>query len=286
MALRRESKRGAKARGGAHFAGAAPAKGARRSAAATEGTGLARPAVGPDPLDNDTPRPIGVDPEATGSFERLNAGEGAILTTRDNVDDAVDAARNRLSGTTGMMRLDASVLPPVEDHTPETHANKRVVGVLVVLVLAVLLGGGYVFLRLTASPEVEEEQDQTEQMQVATTDAIEYRGTTYQLEQNEDGTWYLTRQSQDEGAEPQSLGDLAGTPVAAILYDGAILFPENESDGTWDIMVYTLGAGWGQLLDDEGNGYSEEGAITEATLDGTELEIVSDTGTTTIPLDW
>lgn len=288
MALKRDSKRSGRARGGAHFAGAAgkPTATTRQDVQPAEGSGVARPSVGPDPLDSETPRPIGVDPTATGSFEKLDAGEGAILTTRDNAEDAVDGARSRLSGTAGMMRLDASDLPPVEEHTPETHTSKRIVVLLVVLTLAVILGGIYVFSRLTAGPEQQEEQGQTEQMQVSTTDTIDYRGTTYKLEEGDGGTWHLTRQSQDEGAQAQSLGDLGGTPVTMVLYDGALVIPENKSDGTWDVMVYMLGSGWSQLMQDDGTAYSGQGSVSEATLDGSQLTITTDSGSTTITLTW
>lgn len=285
MALKRNAKRGAK--GGAHFAGPGQAGSARRAVApAQQGSGDFRPPVGPDPLESEAPRPIGVDPAATGSFEKLDAGEGAILTTRDNADDAVGAARERLSGTTGMMRLDASDLPPVEEHKPETHASKRVVVLLVVLTLAVILGGVYVFSRLTAGPERQASQEQAEQLQVSTTDTIEYHGTTYTLQQGDDGTWHLMRQSQDEGAEAQGVGDLTGTPVTMVLYNGAIVIPENKSDGTWDVVAYMLGSGWSQLVDSDGNAYGGQGSVSDATLDGSQLTVATDGGSTTIPLDW
>lgn len=281
------SKKSGKKRGGAHFAGSKPTPAARQEALPSEGSGEARPPVGPDPLDNETPRPIGVDPTATGSFERLNAGEGAILTTRDNADDAVDAARNRLSGTTGMMRLDASDLPPVEEHAPETHTNKRVVALLVVLTLAVILGGIYVFSRLTAGgTQGQDQEKQAEQLQVDTSDTIEYHGSTYRLEQGDDGTWHLARQSQDEGAQAQSVGDISGTPVTMVLYNGAIVIPENKSDGTWDVMAYMVGSGWSQLVDDDGNAYTGQGSVSSATLNGAQLEVTTDSGFTTIPLSW
>lgn len=283
MAFGRDSKKG----GGAHFASNAGRHSERHATPAAEGSGTLRPPVGPDPLDSETPRPIGVDPQATGSFERLDAGQGAILTTRDNADDAVDAARTRLSGTTGMMRLDASDLPPVEEHQPKTHASKRIVALLVVLTLAVILGAVYVFSRLTAGPSRQGEEEQAEQLQVETTDSIDYRGTTYSLQQGDGGTWHLVRQSQDEGAKAQDLGDLPGTPVTMVLYNGAIVIPENKSDGTWDVMAYMLGSSWSQVVNGDGDAYTGQGSVSEASLDGSTLTITADDGTTTaIPLDW
>lgn len=287
MAFRKHSK-GAQG-AGAHFAGADDRASARRPGPGMEGSGATRPTVGPDPLETDAPRPIGVDPEATGSFEKLDAGEGAILTTRENANDAADAARAHLSSTGGMTRLDASDLPQVERHGGRrdgSKGNRKMVLLLVVLTAAVVLGGVYLFSRLTASTGQQDDQQVVEQMQTDATNSIDYRGVTYRLEQGDDGTWHLMRQSEDEGAQAQGLGDLSGTPVTLVLYNGAIIIPENKSDGTWDVMSYVLGSGWSQLLDSDGTAYSGQGTVTGATLDGSQLTITTDGGSETIALDW
>lgn len=272
---------------GSHFADSGSRR-IRQVPEVGQGSGGVRSPVGPDPLESDAPRPIGVDPEATGSFEKLDAGEGAILTTRNNAEDAADAARAHLSGTTGMMRLNASDLPEVGSHgqTTGVRHNRKMVVLLVVLTAAVILGGAYLFSRLLAVPQQEEEQQVVEQTQTDVASSIEYRGVTYYLEQADGGTWRLMRQSEDEGAEAQSLGDLPGTPVTIVLYDAAIIIPENKSDGTWDVMSYVLGSGWGQLVDSDGAAYAGQGSISSASLEGSDLSIQTDTGSVTVPLDW
>lgn len=272
---------------GSHFAGSG-SHATHRRPAGTEGSGIPRTAVGPDPLEGDTPRPIGVDPEATGSFEKLDAGEGAILTTRENADDAADAAREHLSGTAGMRRLDARDLPQLDRREGENKArrNRKMVVLLVVLTAAVILGGVYLFSRLLATTPSNNAQQPTEQAQTDVTSKVEYYGVTYYLQQGDGGTWQLMRQSEDEGAQAQQLGDLQGTPVTIVLYNGALLIPENKSDGTWDVLSYVLGSGWSQLVDSDGNAYGSQGSISSATLDGSQLTITADGGNTTIPLDW
>lgn len=283
-----DRKKGERSARGAHFATGKKqeSQGGAGTPLAREGSGDLRPPVGPDPLESETPRPIGDDAMATGSFEKLDAGQGAVVTTRDNAGDAAEAARNHLSGTTGMMRLDVSDLPEVESHASQTHANKRAVVLLVVLTAAVILGGVYLFSRLTASSGPQPQEQQEEQLQTSTADSIEYRGTTYRLEQGDGRTWHLMRQSEDEGAEEQSLGDLPGTPVTLVLYNGEIVIPENKADGTWDVMAYVLGSGWSQVLDDGGNAYSGQGSVSGATLDGSQLSLTTDSGTQTVPLNW
>lgn len=274
---------------GAHFAGAREAQPMARQEGTSlrEGSGAPRPAVGPDPLEEDTPRPVGPDAMATGSFERLDPGQGAVVTTRENASDAADAARNHLSGTGAMQRIEASVHPEEEVDPPRARTNRRAIALLVVLTTAVILGGAYLFSRLTAGPvEEQSEEEQTEQLQTSTTDSIEYHGTTYRLTQGDDAAWHLVRQSGDEGTEEQVVGDLPGTPVTLVLYNGAIVIPENKADGTWDVMAYVFGSDCSQVVDDSGNAYTGQGTVSSATLEGSELSITTDSGTTTVPLNW
>ena len=83
-----------------------------------------------------------------------------------------------------------------------------------------------------------------------------------------------------------ALGDLPGTPVTLVLYNGIIVIPENLADGTWDIMAYTLGSGWSQLMDSTDSARSGQGTISAASLDGSNLKITTDQGDQSIPLDW
>lgn len=246
-----------------------------------------------EPLDSDTPRPIGVDPAETGSFERIPSGTGVIMTNRDNADQAADAARKSLSGTTGMMRLDMNDLPTVEEHKVEKHTSKPIVAILAVLAI-VVIGLGYWLFKGVIDSQRKGSQDADSAQEQVQGDQVTFHDDTYQLGQREGGTYYLmqtgaadsttTGSSAVSGTVP--LGDLKGTPVTLALYNGVIVIPENLSDGTWDIAAYTLGSGWSQLMDSTGAPRTGKGTISAAALDGNSLKITTDQGDQEIPLEW
>ena len=86
----------------------------------------------------------------------------------------------------------------------------------------------------------------------------------------------LTATHDAEGAKPTVLGELKGTPVALVLYDGTILMPENLSDGTWDVAAYTIGLNWSELMGADGKPQGGNGVVTDGTLDGSVLRLTGD----------
>jgi hypothetical protein len=71
-----------------------------------------------------------------------------------------------------------------------------------------------------------------------------------------------------------------------VLYDGAIIIPENLKDGTWDIMAYTIGSGWSQLMDQEGKATTGKGELTGVELNSTTLLLTVGSEHVEVPLVW
>ena len=71
-----------------------------------------------------------------------------------------------------------------------------------------------------------------------------------------------------------------------MLYDGAIIVPQNLKDGTWDVVAYTIGSGWSQLMDKEGNATTGKGKIKSVQLNDSTLVLSTDSKDVTIPLVW
>ena len=227
---------------------------------------------------NDAPRPIGVDPEATGSFERINAEDGARLTTRINASEAA-SSRVQNARPVEAVRMSTSGRPKVEHHEVEVKSNRRVfiiLGVAALLVVAII---GTLLARALISVEKVNDKPVAEQAQATGDEGIEYRGTTYQLTPKEGGGYSLT--STSDGFEGTAvLYDLAGTPVTLILYNTAFVIPENLPDGTWDLIAYPLGGGsvTQQVTDADGNPIVGQGEIASATLSGDAIQISTTAG--------
>lgn len=271
---------GAHAKGNVRASRKRSAGSARAGAHSTEGTGTATqvgahvtPRVsspadtatvpGIDPMDEAAPQPI--DPEATNSFGTIASDEGAIMG-----EDAVQTETD-------------------EDNEDDQKPGRSFMLILAIVVAAVIAGGFYLFASSCTSkeePQQQETQQSSEQTQTSSDDTIEYRGTTYSLTQNDQGKYTLTQTDQADGSQPVELGQIDGTPAKLVLYNGAIIIPESKSDGTWDVMAYTIGSGWGQLADQQGNAYSGQGSISDAQLDGSNLVLTVDGSQTTVPLEW
>lgn len=225
----------------------------------------------------DAPRPIDVDPQASGSFSKITAGEGAQVTTRANAGNV--ASRKSPTGRTIEKVRMSSGRPHVEHHEVTVESNKRVfvaLGIAALLVVAIV---GTLLSRALTSVDTEMVKPVSEQMQVSGDEGIEYRGTTYAVSKQKGGKYALT--STSEGSEGAGvLAELEGTPVTLILYNTIFIIPENLSDGTWDLIAHPLGGGsvTQQVTDGEGNPIVREGEITTATLEGDVIKIVSSTG--------
>lgn len=266
---------GAHAKGNARIARKRPAQGTHAGAqgarpAAQVGAHVAPRVTSPadtatvpgiDPMDEAAPQPI--DPEATNSFGTIASDEGAIMG-----EDAVQTD---------------------EENEDDQKPGRSFMLILAIVVAAVIAGAFYLFASSCTSekePQQQESQQSSEQTQTSSDDTIEYRGTTYSLAQNDQGKYTLSQTDQADGSQPVELGQIDGTPAKLVLYNGAIIIPETKSDGTWDVMAYTIGSGWGQLADQQGNAYSGRGSISDAQLDGSNLVLTVDGGQTTVPLEW
>ena len=184
MAFKNNGRNGKGAPKGAHFASAGSAP-----------HGFTPSAEPPDQSDDlfesgSAPRPIGVDPAETGSFEKLPSGTGVIMTNRDNADQAADAARKSLSGTTGMMRLDATDLPEIEAHKVEKHTSKPVIAILAVLALAVICLGFWLFKGVVDSQR-NAGGDSGSAAGQTQGEFVTYRDITYSVVQKDGGAYQL-----------------------------------------------------------------------------------------------
>ena len=259
--------------------------GAARGSSARFSSGGSRRVASSASLDDfaadsseDAPRPIGVDPAATGSFQKLSAGQGAVIPTRDNADVAADAARQGLGSKTTSKRLRVS-RPQVSRAPQKLQMNRNlfiglgVAAAVIIIALALIFGNA---LRSTSSVTVD--TGEAQQTQVTIDGTISYAGYSYSVAQQADGKYAVMRTAQGSST-PVVLFGLNGTPVSLVLCNGVICVPENL-DGTWDVIVYMVGDGSvaTQLADASGNPVGGDGTLTSAALEGTNISLIDDQG--------
>ena len=234
----------------------------------------------------DAPRPIDVDPSETGSFQRIEAKDGARVTTRAN---ASQTASFRLENARPMeaVRMSSAGRPHVERHEAEVKTNKKVFVLLALAAVLVVGGTGWLISRALGSVDAEETPGEVEQTQVDPGKGIQYHDVTYMLTQQDTGIYALT--STSEGSEkPAVIYELKGTPVALVLYNTIFIVPENLPDGTWDLIAHPLGGGsvTQQVTDGSGQPIVRQGEITDARLSGSEILIsTADGGSFTVSLE-
>ena len=228
----------------------------------------------------DAPRPIGVDPSETGSFQRIGAADGARVTTRANASETA-SFRLEKARPIEAVRMSSAGRPQVERHDVSVKPNGRVFIGLAAAALVVLVVVGTLITRALTSVEQVPEKGVEEQTQSANGEGIEYRGTTYAVTQQEGGAWALTALSEDSQT-PAVLYELSGEPVTLILYNTVFVIPENLADGTWDLIAYPLGGGSvaQRVNDGAGNPVVGQGQITTATLVGDAVDITCADGST------
>ena len=227
---------------------------------------------------SDAPRPIGVDPMETGSFRRIDATEGARVTTRANASRTA-SFRAQNARPAEKVRMSSAGRPKVEHHDVEVQSNKRVFVALTIGALVVMGIVGTLLFRALVSVEEAGEKPVVEQMQTNVDEGIEYRGTVYSLTKQDNGTYALT--SLSEGSEtPAIVCELKGTPVALVLYNTVFVIPENLPDGTWDLIAHPLGGGsmTQQVTDGEGKPIVREGEIVKASLSGDSILVTTASG--------
>lgn len=226
---------------------------------------------------DDAPRPIDVNPAETGSFRRIEANEGARVTTRANASESAqmramspESARSRRLGLAGR--------PKVERRDVEVQSNRRVFIALAIAAIVVVGIVGTLLGRALLSVEQAGEKPVVEQMQTGANESIEYRGTVYALEEK-DGKYALT--SKAEGADSSAkVCELEGKPVALVLYNTAFIIPENLPNGTWDIIAHPLGGGsmTQQVTDSDGKPIVNQGEIESASLAGDKVVVKTKDG--------
>lgn len=217
-------------------------------------------------LEGKAPRPIDAESVSRGSFDRLEEGQGAVTaSSKRRPAHAAHAAP-------------ASDAPePMSRRTLALVCGAAALAIVVIVVLFVSV--------LDAPGPSDQKTAEVEQIAVTTDQSVVLRGSTYGLAEN-GGKYSLVETSESGGGKSVSLGDLPGTPAGLVLYDGTLIIPENLSDGTWDLMAYTIGSGWSQMMDQQGNVTSGSGTISAAALEGTTVVLTVDNQRVEVPLVW
>lgn len=233
----------------------------------------------------DAPRPTPIDD--TTAFSTIGSGEGAVITNRETAANTVNASREMHTGTTQSRRLTAAARKNVRPRNERLQTNKRLFIILGVAALVVVLIVGFLVIRaVNSASRLQGDGGRVERTAVAPGESVSYDDYSYAVQQGDDGVYSFVR-TLGEGGDPLALFTLEGTPVQLILCDGAYLIPENLSDGTWDVVAYTMGDGsvTSKLADADGNPVTGEGALASAALEGSELVLTDEAGSTTrVPL--
>lgn len=239
---------------GKHFAGSRATQGVQ--------PGIPSAPVRTTASEDAAPRPVD---DTTASFQKLSSSEGAVM--------GADAVREQ------------------EQDSPddEQRPGHRFILVLAIVVVVVIAAGFYLFANSCSSEQPASSGDQpvTEQTQTTVDNGIEYRGATYALATNDSGAYVLRETNSADGTPTTiDLTQLDGTPVTLVLYNGAFIMPENKGDGTWDVLSYTIGSGAGPISDQSGEPVGGKGTISDASLDGSNLNLTIDGSQQTVPLEW
>lgn len=242
-------------------------------------------AVPEDVDDGSAPRQSAVP---AGSLKTLSAGQGARVTTRDNASEAADIARDRAAERSRSRRLRGRNRPRYGKEPERKPVNPKfvllviagVVGLFVILAIVAVV----TFLAAQDNPQPQEPAagvEEPQQVQTTADGSVTYQGVSYSLEATGDGT-YAVIASDSKGNKTQEF-TVSGTPVSLILYNSVIVVPENKSDGTWDVVAYTIGGDSAPMAvaDSSGNAITGRGTISTATLDGSVVHVTDSTGATT-----
>lgn len=205
-----------------------------------------------DDIGDETPRPIDTTLVDEGQFEKLGEGQGTV---------------RKPSHPSARDDEDIRKILPVSNRT-----------LIIMVVVALLVIAGIVFgaVHVLNSAKIASQQvEQVERTVIAADGSVKLRDTTYAIVKQDKG-YVLTATRDVQGAIPTVLGELHGTPVAMILYDGTMLIPENLDDGTWDVATYTIGLNWSKLMGKDGNPQGGKGVVTDAVLDDSVLRLTVD----------
>ncbi|MCI6273711.1 MAG: hypothetical protein MR611_03470 [Coriobacteriaceae bacterium] len=260
-----------------------PAHAAGRRAAGISRAGAH--AVPEDVDDGAAPRQSAVPVD---SLATLSAGQGARVTTRDNAAEAADIARGRAAERSRGRRPYGRSRLAYGSRSRRKPANPAsillvvagVVGffaILAIVAFVTFFGAQGTSQAARPAAPVEEEP---QQVQTTSDGSVTYRGVSYAVEVAGDGAYAVVSTDAQGNRAQEFTGE--GTPVSLILYNSVIVVPENRSDGTWDVMAYTLGgdAAPMSVVDSSGNAITGAGTIASATLDGSVVHVTDSTGAT------
>lgn len=233
------------------------------------------------------PRPVKVGAAASEPLETLTTGEGAVIHDRAHASQTAQVARKQLHGHSKTPRMKVARRPRVKKHMAPRKKMARPVfiGICIGAAVVVTLLGGIVLAALDAPSTSLGPSTRVEQAQTSGAEGIEYDGYTYNVVQQEDGTWAFVRSSNAD-ASSLTIFTLEGTPVTVVLYNGAFVIPENL-DNTWKVMVWVNADA--SIPDVLTRGNEEpvqgDGSIASASLNGSNLVLNFDNNATdTIPL--
>lgn len=212
-----------------------------------------------DELGANAPRPIDEKSLDRANFQQLGKGEGAVKAHAH-----------------GSQNRDTEEVP--------TISRRMMIG-LVVAALAIIALSVALFLRAVYVPMTPGEEPEATRVETTIGESLTYRGLMYSLAQK-DGAFTLVESSNEGDKNDVVLGSLPGTPLALVLFDGAILMPENLPDGTWNVAAYTVGTGWSYMANQNGEVFGGTGSISEARLDGSTLRLTVDGQIVEVPLEW
>lgn len=223
----------------------------------------------------------------TGSFEKITAQQGAVVTDRANAAEMAEStkARRRSTHAVSSRRLTQAARKNVSHREEQLQTNKNLfigLGIAAAIIALTLLVIGVRAIRSLSRQGDSAESVSIERTSIVYTgapsadDRIAFDGYSYFLSADEAGTHFY-RVAEDD--EPIVFFDVAGTPVSLILYDGAFIISENL-DNTWDVMAYSIGDGSmvSELIDENGEPVSGEGSLVSAELEGSELVLSTDSG--------
>ena len=224
-----------------------------------------------------TEEPFKVSPEVSGVLPKLDAGEGAVITNRSNA-----------ASTTGSF-------PPIDDRM--LKASRRAKAKRQVQTqkkspkrtIALIAGLAAVFFVImfvmfsTPSEDVVQKTPQVpeQRVKVAQDGEVEFRDFIFSLSDSK-GTWELIGRPKSGEGEVRKYLTFEGTPVSLILYEGGFIIPENLSNGTWDVVTYTVSDGSvvSKLVDSSGNPVGGSGKVSKAEVSGDTLKLTLDSGKT------
>lgn len=228
---------------------------------------------------DDAPRPINVDPAATGSFNTIRRGQGAVISTRETAGRAAAAAAARRSLPKEARRGQGTCQRSAKAPLPVLigiGVAALVVVVLLVMLVTSLLGGSSKQASGAATTAPAETV-------VSAQEGIQLGSYTYSTSQGDQG-WELVRSS--SSGETAVVAALSGTPASVCLYQGTLYIPENLPDGTWDIICYLPadGSTASQLLGGDGQPVVGSGTVTSAVVQGGSLVLSGDGVSQSVPL--